>query len=411
MNIPVGSHSIFILQIHQYNVKDSIAKCGKLYLVDLAGSEKISKTGATGLTLDEGKNINLSLTTLGMVINSLTDGKSNHVPYRNSKLTRVLQESLGGNAKTCLIIAASPSPYNEQETLGTLRFGERAKKIKNKPKINKEVTVAELKAQVEKLEKLLHTCSKRISQLENFITKNKLQVPSENDYSYMNQNETTEEVVVTETTQDVEENTQIDSAEQKLHEMAFHEKITNLLENNRDLNDKLDDAFDRIDEFKVSVEEKEKIIKELSRVKENFDLKEYELQEKICELQEKLDLQKNAVRRVDPQIDEVCTKIEELINNCNENGTQADEYDENNLLQKFSQIFNSIKDKMISKGNKTINNTLKQINFENIILNDSTISIKTDNDSVKEDIKNKKFDNEKALILKSIEEKTQTVKF
>jgi kinesin family protein 5 len=92
------SHSIFIMQIHQYNIKNSIAKTGKLYLVDLAGSQKISKTGASGITLEEGKNINLSLTTLGMVINNLTDGKSNHIPYRNSKLTRVLQESLGGNA-------------------------------------------------------------------------------------------------------------------------------------------------------------------------------------------------------------------------------------------------------------------------------------------------------------------------
>ena len=128
------SHSIFIMTIHQNNVKDLVAKTGKLYLVDLAGSEKISKTGATGLTLEEAKTINKSLTTLGMVINNLTDGKSQHIPYRESKLTRVLQESLGGNAKTCLIVACSPSVYNESETISTLRFGLRAKKIKNKPK-------------------------------------------------------------------------------------------------------------------------------------------------------------------------------------------------------------------------------------------------------------------------------------
>ena len=138
------SHSIFIMTINQTNKKDGVAKTGKLYLVDLAGSEKISKTGATGHTLEEAKIINKSLTTLGMVINSLTDGKSTHIPYRESKLTRVLQESLGGNSKTCLIITCSPSVYNESESLSTLRFGERAKKIKNKPKINKEVTVSHL---------------------------------------------------------------------------------------------------------------------------------------------------------------------------------------------------------------------------------------------------------------------------
>lgn len=73
---------------------------GKLYLVDLAGSEKVGKTGAEGKRLDEAKNINKSLSALGKVIFSLTDTKSSHVPYRDSKLTRVLQDSLGGNSKT-----------------------------------------------------------------------------------------------------------------------------------------------------------------------------------------------------------------------------------------------------------------------------------------------------------------------
>lgn len=88
------------------------AKSGRLYLVDLAGSEKVGKTGAAGKRLDEAKNINKSLSALGNVINALTDGKSQHVPYRDSKLTRVLQDSLGGNAKTSLIITCSPSIYN-----------------------------------------------------------------------------------------------------------------------------------------------------------------------------------------------------------------------------------------------------------------------------------------------------------
>jgi kinesin family protein 5 len=80
-----------------------------LYLVDLAGSEKISKTGAQGETLNEAKHINKSLSALGNVINALTDNRSTHIPYRDSKLTRILQESLGGNSKTCLIITCSPA--------------------------------------------------------------------------------------------------------------------------------------------------------------------------------------------------------------------------------------------------------------------------------------------------------------
>jgi kinesin family protein 5 len=95
--------------------------------------------------LEEAKKINKSLSALGMVINSLTDGKSSHVPYRDSKLTRILQESLGGNSRTTLIINCSPATYNEAETLGTLRFGMRAKSIKNKARVNTEMSPAELK--------------------------------------------------------------------------------------------------------------------------------------------------------------------------------------------------------------------------------------------------------------------------
>ena len=171
------SHSIFILTINQTNKIEGYSKIGKLYLVDLAGSEKISKTGATGHTLEEAKIINKSLTTLGRVINNLTDGKSTHIPYRESKLTRVLQESLGGNSKTCLIITCSPSIYNESESLSTLRFGERAKKIKNKPKINKEITVAELQKLVTQLKENLKKADARITQLENYIRQNGLNVP------------------------------------------------------------------------------------------------------------------------------------------------------------------------------------------------------------------------------------------
>eukprot|EP00128_Syssomonas_multiformis_P012542 Colp12_sorted_trinity150504_noHs@12263 len=147
------SHAIFVLTIQQKNLADLSVKTGKLYLVDLAGSEKVSKTGAAGQTLDEAKNINKSLTTLGMVINALTDGKSTHVPYRDSKLTRILQESLGGNARTTMIVNCSPALYNAAETLSSLRFGNRAKNIKNKAHINQELSAKELRRRLEKAEK------------------------------------------------------------------------------------------------------------------------------------------------------------------------------------------------------------------------------------------------------------------
>ncbi|OZJ03693.1 Kinesin heavy chain [Bifiguratus adelaidae] len=163
------SHSIFLINITQKNIDTGAAKSGNLFLVDLAGSEKVGKTGASGQTLEEAKKINKSLTALGMVINNLTDGKSTHIPYRDSKLTRILQESLGGNSRTTLIINCSPSSYNEAETLSTLRFGVRAKTIRNKAKVNADLSPAELKALLKKVKAEAVTYQQYINALESEV--------------------------------------------------------------------------------------------------------------------------------------------------------------------------------------------------------------------------------------------------
>jgi len=111
----------------------------------------------------------LSLTTLGKVITALTDKKASHIPYRESKLTRILSESLGGNSKTCLIVTCSPHPFNELETISTLRFGSRARNIKNQPKVNREYTIPELKKLLEKTEAELDIQKCKVKALENII--------------------------------------------------------------------------------------------------------------------------------------------------------------------------------------------------------------------------------------------------
>jgi len=142
------SHSIFLVTVHQKNTQTDTSKLGKLFCCDLAGSEKTEKTEATGQTLEEAKMINKSLSALGNVINALTESKSKNsfIPYRDSKLTRILQESLGGNSQTCLVITCSMSQYNDRETLSTLRFGNRAKSIKNAVKQNAQRSAKELLA-------------------------------------------------------------------------------------------------------------------------------------------------------------------------------------------------------------------------------------------------------------------------
>ena len=163
------SHSIFVVTITQKNLETGSAKSGQLFLVDLAGSEKVGKTGASGQTLEEAKKINKSLSALGMVINALTDGKSTHIPYRDSKLTRILQESLGGNSRTTLIINCSPSSYNDAETISTLRFGVRAKSIKNKAKVNAELSPAEMKQLLRKAQTQVTSFESYLSALESEV--------------------------------------------------------------------------------------------------------------------------------------------------------------------------------------------------------------------------------------------------
>ena len=111
-------------------------------------------SGATGDRLKEATKINLSLSALGNVISALVDGKSTHIPYRDSKLTRLLQDSLGGNTKTLMVACLSPADNNYDETLSTLRYANRAKNIKNKPKINEDPKDAMLREYQDEINKL-----------------------------------------------------------------------------------------------------------------------------------------------------------------------------------------------------------------------------------------------------------------
>ena len=122
------SHSIFSITVERSDHGGAAGddgghiRVGKLNLVDLAGSERQSKTGATGERLKEATKINMSLSALGNVISALVDSKSGHIPYRDSKLTRLLQDSLGGNTKTVMVANIGPAGYNFDETISTLRF-------------------------------------------------------------------------------------------------------------------------------------------------------------------------------------------------------------------------------------------------------------------------------------------------
>ncbi|KAG8049426.1 hypothetical protein GUJ93_ZPchr0009g2240 [Zizania palustris] len=166
------SHAIFTITLEQMRKADPIMAldgipieeigedylCAKLHLVDLAGSERAKRTGSDGLRFKEGVHINRGLLALGNVISALGDEKKRkegaHVPYRDSKLTRLLQDSLGGNSKTVMIACISPADINAEETLNTLKYANRARNIQNKPIVNRNPIADEMKRMRQQIEYL-----------------------------------------------------------------------------------------------------------------------------------------------------------------------------------------------------------------------------------------------------------------
>ncbi|KAG5121240.1 hypothetical protein JHK84_039580 [Glycine max] len=164
------SHAIFTITLEQMRKLNSHGEislndtmneeylCAKLHLVDLAGSERAKRTGSDGLRFKEGVHINKGLLALGNVISALGDEKKRkegvHVPYRDSKLTRLLQDSLGGNSRTVMIACISPADINAEETLNTLKYANRARNIQNKPVVNRDPMSNEMLKMRQQLEYL-----------------------------------------------------------------------------------------------------------------------------------------------------------------------------------------------------------------------------------------------------------------
>ncbi|XXG56208.1 hypothetical protein AAC387_Pa03g3688 [Persea americana] len=166
------SHAIFTITLEQMRKLDPVCSgdgcqfedmnedylCAKLHLVDLAGSERAKRTGSDGLRFKEGVHINKGLLALGNVISALGDEKKRkegvHVPYRDSKLTRLLQDSLGGNSRTVMIACISPADINAEETLNTLKYANRARNIQNKPVVNRDPVSNEMQRMRQQLEYL-----------------------------------------------------------------------------------------------------------------------------------------------------------------------------------------------------------------------------------------------------------------
>ena len=257
------SHSILIFEVTQNLNNANFSKKGTLNLVDLAGSEKISKTGAVGETLEEAKKINLSLSALGNVIHALTTN-SDHIPYRDSKLTRILQESLGGNFKTSLIVTCSPHSYHFEETTSSLKFAQRVKHIKNKVKINIKLTYEELQKIISQLRKQLGYAKIENQKLREIMSENGIECTIENMFDEGNKGKNNE----SESDSDEEKGKKGFSKTGKFEKKNILETVkkNNEIKNKDDNNDIKNNSDNDINEnknkgnVKIEIKEKENLI-------------------------------------------------------------------------------------------------------------------------------------------------------
>ena len=289
------SHSLFTvyLEIQEGSEKSKKIRSGKLNLVDLAGSERVGKTNATGKTFDEGKKINLSLTALGSVIDALSSNRK-HIPYKDSKLTRLLSDSLGGNTKTVMFANVSPASFNYDETVGTLRYASRAKLIKNAPKINEDPKDA-----------LLRKYEEEIKNLKSLLEGN----------SNVNVNNNVNNV------NNVKKNNKMDPNEKELLLKKIAELEKNLIDSDKIINENLDEENIKQNELKRKEIEEEKI--KFKKFRENQLKKCEEMEKKYLELENSKKEQEkklqNNVDELNKQIKLLSDELEELkINNIND---------------------------------------------------------------------------------------------
>ncbi|XP_041821756.1 kinesin heavy chain-like [Chelmon rostratus] len=309
------SHSIFLINIKQENMETEKKLSGKLYLVDLAGSEKVSKTGAEGAVLDEAKNINKSLSALGNVISALAEGTKTHVPYRDSKMTRILQDSLGGNCRTTIIICCSPSVYNEAETKSTLMFGQRAKTIKNTVSVNLELTAEEWKKKYEKEKEKNKSLKNIIQRLEAELNRwrNGEDVPEEEQLSSKDQKNIEPSDIIIDNLLPAAGGVSVSSDERTKYE----EDISNLYKQLDDKDDEINLHSQLAEKLKEQMMDQEELLASTRR--------DYEkIQEELCRLQTENELAKEEVK-------EVLQALEELAVNYDQKSQEVEERDQANL--------------------------------------------------------------------------------
>ncbi|XP_044525819.1 kinesin heavy chain isoform X2 [Gracilinanus agilis] len=322
------SHSIFLINIKQENVETEKKLSGKLYLVDLAGSEKVSKTGAEGAVLDEAKNINKSLSALGNVISALAEGTKTHVPYRDSKMTRILQDSLGGNCRTTIVICCSPSVFNEAETKSTLMFGQRAKTIKNTVSVNLELTAEEWKKKYEKEKDKNKSLKNVIQHLEMELNRwrNGEAVPEDEQISAKDQ----KNLEPCDNTPIIDNMTPVVSSISTEEKQKYDEEITCLYRQLDDKDDEINQQSQLAEKLKQQMLDQDELLASTRR--------DYEkIQEELTRLQIENEAAKDEVKEVLQALEELAVNYDQKSQEV-EDKTRANEQLTDELAQKTTTL-------------------------------------------------------------------------
>jgi len=394
------SHTIFIMDM-ETELQDGSKASMRLNLVDLAGSERISKTGATGDTLKEAQKINLSLTTLGMVISKLVKGDAN-IPFRDSSLTKMLKESLGGNAKTCLICTLSKREEHIEESIQTLEFASRARAIKSKAKVN-------VVRSAEELEKIIKTLQAQVDKLKDKV-KSKGLDPKKILQSFTGvkeeetEQENTDEIQLT-TEQEGEPNednnikliqiqAKIDNLKEKhirdmteLEELLEnsknpenHELVLKLSEKLSEKNGELIELQDKLDDLKSKTEILRHQLEELNKNNQIDDLEiEFNTSERnLNDARDQLSAINIQRTNIDNEIEVYQKKLENLKEDCSKLNEQIVEFESINSFTK-NEIISLTKDNaqlttnlvekesyfiQIKTLNETIQSNIDKMNIE-----------------------------------------------
>jgi hypothetical protein len=356
------SHSIFTI-IVEASQTDSMGetrfRMGKLNLVDLAGSERLSKTGATGDRASEAKYINVSLTQLGIVMGKLVSADK-HIPYRDSVLTKLLSDSLGGNTKTVMIANVGPADYNYEETVNTLRYAWDAKKIKNKPKINEDPKDALLRKYQDEIEELRKELAKRTG---------KPYKPGEPGSVNYVEDESAMNTMVENLEKEKEEfKNKHENEIQKIREQKnlaeeekkrLIEKLKKEIEDNRKIKDEAKECLDRYKGMKKKVLNSEKTQKKIKEQESEININKNILQKKLQE-----------EKRLQQELEEKAQKNTELKNKYQSHQAHIDDLDEKiNMLRTRIEEFkgeNKDNEDRVSRELINLQDDLKLIIIDNM---------------------------------------------